>query len=91
MNVSLYRAAKLYACAVTRRELDLIAETRAALADGSARRRRQAARVRQTEVAAALGVAQSSVSQWESGARAPDTVHALAYGRILRRITLRAA
>jgi DNA-binding transcriptional regulator YiaG len=68
---------------VNRRDLALIASTRAALADGSARERRIAARVQAAEVAAALGVARSTVSQWEAGRRVPGSVHALAYGRLL--------
>ena len=68
---------------MTRRDLALIVATRAALADGSARRRRAAAGVRQVEFAALLGVAQATVSQWEGGKRVPDARRALAYGRAL--------
>lgn len=66
-------------------------ETRAALADGSARTRRQAARVRQVELAGLLGVAQSTLSQWETGRRVPDAARALAYGRALAALGRRAA
>ncbi len=68
---------------MTRRELALIAETRAALAAGSAREARVAAGVRVAEIAAVLGVTPQAVSQWESGRRVPGTVHALAYARAL--------
>jgi transcriptional regulator with XRE-family HTH domain len=76
---------------VTRRDLALITETRAALADGSARSRRTLAGIRQVELAALLGVAQSTVSQWESGKRVPDAGDALAYGRALAALGRRAA
>jgi transcriptional regulator with XRE-family HTH domain len=68
---------------VTRRDLELIAATRAALKDQSARARRVAAGVRQVEMAAVCGVSPSTVSQWESGVRSPAAGHALAYGRAL--------
>lgn len=68
---------------MNRRELAIIAETRAALADGTARARREAAGIRQAEFAKVLGVAPSAVSQWESGKRTPGTAHALAYGKAL--------
>jgi hypothetical protein len=82
---------------VTRRELALIAETRAALADGSARRRREAAGVRLVEMAAVCGVASSTVSQWErlgrdgKPLRVPDARRALAYGRELAALERQAA
>lgn len=66
---------------MTRRELALIAETRAALASGSARQARLAAGVRVREMAAVLGVTPQAVSQWETGHRVPDAAHALAYGK----------
>ena len=68
---------------MTSRDLALIAETLAALADGSAKRRRIASGVRQVEMAAALHVVQSTVSQWETGKRVPDATCALAYGKAL--------
>jgi DNA-binding transcriptional regulator YiaG len=76
---------------VTRRDLALILETRAALADGSARAQRQQARIRQTEMAAVLKVAQSTVSQWEAGKRVPAAGDALAYGKALASLAKRAA
>jgi DNA-binding XRE family transcriptional regulator len=68
---------------VTRRDLALIAETRAALSGGSARLARLAASIRVTEIAAAIGVTPQAVSQWESGRRMPGAVHALSYGKAL--------
>ena len=65
------------------RDLALITEMRRALADGTAKRRRIASGIRQVEMAAVLHVVQSTVSQWETGKRTPDTTCALAYGRAL--------
>jgi DNA-binding transcriptional regulator YiaG len=76
---------------VNRRDLALIQSTRAALADGSAKRRRAQASVRQVELAALLKVAQSTVSQWENGVRVPAADDALAYGRALAALTRKAA
>jgi len=73
------------------RDLALITETRRALADGSAKRRRIASGIRQVEMAAVLGVAQSTVSQYEAGRRVPDAVRALAYVRALAAAERRAA
>lgn len=68
---------------MTRRDLTLIAQTRAQLADGSARLRRERAGIRVGEMAAVLEVSPQAVSQWESARRVPDSVHALGYGRAL--------
>jgi DNA-binding transcriptional regulator YiaG len=68
---------------MTRRDLVLIAEIRAHLADGSARGQREASGIRVGEMAAVLGVTSQAVSMWESGRRVPDSVHALAYARAL--------
>lgn len=76
---------------MTRRELTLIAETRAALADGSARARREAAMVSLTEFAAALGMSPAMVSLCERNKRTPGTKLALAYGRELAALERRAA
>jgi transcriptional regulator with XRE-family HTH domain len=83
---------------VNRRELALIAETRAALADGTARYRRVAARITVSEIAAACGASRAAVSMWErqdpetgKPVRVPGTVHALAYGRALAAAERRAA
>jgi DNA-binding XRE family transcriptional regulator len=72
-------------------DLALIAQTRTDLASGRARAAREAAGVRQSEVAAAIGVSRPAVSQWESGKSAPGTAHALAYGRLFRDLARRAA
>lgn len=80
-----------YAGSVRRVDLALIAQTRADLASGAAREARTAAGIRQSEMAAAIGVARSTVSQWESGLRAPDGDHALAYGRLIRDLAKLAA
>jgi DNA-binding transcriptional regulator YiaG len=73
------------------RDLALIAETRRALADGSAKRRRIASGIRQVEMAVVLHVVQSTVSQWETGRRVPDATCALAYGKALAAAERRAA
>lgn len=72
-----------YFCPVNKRDLSTISETRIALADGSARQRRTAAKIRLREIAAAIGVSPSTVSQWETGKREPGAEHALAYARNL--------
>lgn len=72
-------------------DLALIAATRAQLADGSARLARIAAGIRQREMASALGVGASTVSQWESGKRVPSAGHALEYGRLLKQLGKKAA
>jgi transcriptional regulator with XRE-family HTH domain len=76
---------------VTKQELDLIVATRRALADGSAKQRRQAARLSQTEMAARCEVGQPAVSGWENNHRTPRTHHALAYGRALAAAERKAA
>lgn len=68
---------------MTKRDLALLSETREALADGTAKKRRRDARISQGEIAAACGVAQPTVSGWENNHRTPKTYHALAYGRAL--------
>ena len=76
---------------MNKRDLALIADIRAELADGRARTARLAANVRLGEMASALGVTSAAVSQWESGTRSPSGVHALEYGRLLRQLAKRAA
>ena len=68
---------------LSRRDLSLIASTRARLADGSARRARIASGVKVTEVASALDVTPQAVSQWESGRRTPNAANALGYAKAL--------
>lgn len=76
---------------MTKRDLALIAETRAALADGSARARREAARIRLVEMAAACDVSPAAVSMWERALREPGAEGALAYGRALAAAERKAA
>lgn len=83
---------------LTRRDLALLAETRAALEDGSARARRVAARVSVAEMAAVCGASAAAVSMIErvdpvSGRplRVPGTGLALAYGRALAEVERQAA
>lgn len=72
-------------------DLALIAEIRRQLADGSAKRARIAAKIRQCEIAKAIGVSASTVSQWEAGLRVPSAEHALEYGRLLKQLGKKAA
>lgn len=72
-------------------DLALIAQTRADLRAGRAREARAAAGVRQSEVAEALSVTRTAVSHWEAGRSAPDSGHALAYGKLLRDLAKLAA
>jgi DNA-binding XRE family transcriptional regulator len=72
-------------------DLALIAQTRADLASGRAREARRAAGLHQQEIAGALGVSRQAVTGWEAGKRVPSSVHALAYGRLLRQLARRAA
>ncbi len=44
---------------------------------------RQAAAISQTAAAAALGVSQPALSQWEAGRCAPTFAHAIAYAGLL--------
>ncbi|MGH8921885.1 MAG: hypothetical protein ACRD0H_26680 [Actinomycetes bacterium] len=82
---------------MNRRDLALIAETRAALADGSARERRVLARISVSEMAAACGASSAAVSMWErrdadgKPLRRPGTAGALAYGRALQAAERKAA
>lgn len=72
-------------------DLTAIARVRASLADGSARRGREASGISAPEVAAALGVSRQSVSAWESGRSVPSAGHALAYARLLASLMPRAS
>lgn len=72
-------------------DLAVIARTRAALADGSARRKREALGVTGPEIAGVAGVSRQSLSAWESGRAVPSARHALAYARALGAVTARAA
>lgn len=72
-------------------ELQLIARTRADLASGKAAGDRDAAGVSRAEIAAAVGVTPQAVGYWERGQIAPNAGHALAYGRLLARLSQKAA
>lgn len=72
-------------------DVALIAQTRAELASGAARAARDAAKITQDEMASALGASRSAVGHWETGKRVPSSVHALAYGRLLRQLARKAA
>ena len=77
--------------ALTPEELAIISETRRALKNGRARRRREAKCIRLGEFAAAGGWAESTVSQWERGIREPGAQDALAYARQLAALERKAA
>ena len=68
----------------------MIADVRKSLADGSAKRRREATGVSQGQFARAMGVGQSAVSMIESGRRTPTDDHVLAYGKALAAAEARA-
>ncbi len=76
---------------MTKRELTLIQATRAALADGSAKRQREESGIRQAELASLLRKAPSTLSQWENGLRVQAADDALAYGRVLATLARKAA
>ena len=75
---------------VVNRRDRLIADVRGSLADGSAVKRRRAVHMSQLRIAVVIGVGQSAVSMWESGARVPSDDHALAYGKALTAAEARA-
>ncbi|MFI0406489.1 helix-turn-helix transcriptional regulator [Actinomadura sp. 3N508] len=66
------------------KDLKKLKAVRAAAADGQARKTRVDAGVTQGEVAEAVGVAQSTVAQWERGARRPRGLVALRYAAVLK-------
>ena len=80
-----------YAYRMRAADLALIARTRGDLATGRARQLRVDAGVSLAEVAAVLKVSRQAAGQWETGRTRPSAVHALAYGRLLARLTDRAA
>jgi len=67
-------------------DLHRLQAARRAGASGSARRIRQAAGLSQAEVAAVLGVAQTTVASWETGRRVPRGPAAVRYGRLLEEL-----
>lgn len=60
-----------------------IARVRRMFASGEARRRREAAGLRQAETGSTAGVTAATVSRWESGQRVPGSEHALTYASLL--------
>lgn len=65
--------------------IDLVA-AREAAASGNGRSAREVSGISQTELAAMIGVAPSTVSRWESSERAPSGSSALRWIRALRAI-----
>lgn len=72
--------------AMTKAELTLLIEARAAVKSGRAARVRELAGLSQADVAQLVGVTPAAISRWESGERRPTGDPAVAYGRALRRI-----
>jgi DNA-binding transcriptional regulator YiaG len=71
---------------ITSRSVQHLAEARALLASGEARRIREAARLSLTDVAGAVGADYSSVGRWERGERVPRGPAAIKYARLLTRL-----
>jgi DNA-binding transcriptional regulator YiaG len=63
-----------------------LAEVRAAVSSGEARRLREAADLSISEIARACGVDQSTVWRWERGARKPRGEAALKYGELINEL-----
>lgn len=61
-----------------------LAEARRLARSGEARAIREKAGVSQAEVAAALGVHETTVARWEKGVRSPRGPVAQRYGRLIR-------
>lgn len=66
------------------KDLKKLQYVRAAAADGQARQTRIDAGLTQGEIAKAVGVAQSTVAQWENGARRPRGASGLRYAVVLK-------
>lgn len=67
-------------------DLLLLATARRQLEDGTARRIREAARLRRSEVAAAANVSVPALQRWETGAQSPRGEPALRYARVLAQL-----
>ncbi|MFI2367262.1 helix-turn-helix domain-containing protein [Streptomyces sp. NPDC018833] len=65
-----------------------LAQVRAAVANGEAKRLREAAQLSIGEVAEACGVDQSTVWRWERGTRKPHGEKALRYGDLINSLRL---
>lgn len=71
---------------MTEHDVLLLSQVRAAASSGRARQARKTAGITQAELAAALGVSQTTVALWETGRRRPRGEAALKYARVLRRL-----
>jgi DNA-binding transcriptional regulator YiaG len=67
-------------------EVLALAQLRADLVSGRARAIRERARLTQPELARAVGVSQSAVTQWEAGRRVPRGEAAARYARFLHEL-----
>ena len=67
----------------------LLSWLRCALADGTAREIRDAARITQAEIAMECGVTDQAVALWEAGKRTPRGEPALRYARLLDQLRQR--
>jgi DNA-binding transcriptional regulator YiaG len=69
---------------MTRDQLLLLVEARAAASDGTGSEIRRQAGLSQSQLAQAIGVRPSAVCRWENQVRKPSGDAALRYGRVLR-------
>lgn len=67
--------------------VDELAEVRRLASTGEARRIREAAHIRATEIARQIGADPSAVSRWESGERMPTGLAAIRYLEVLRSLS----
>jgi len=63
-----------------------LAQVREMVRSGRARTIRERAALSQAEIAAELGVHETTVSHWELGVRSPSSALASRYGRLLRKL-----
>jgi DNA-binding transcriptional regulator YiaG len=70
----------------TARTVKRLAEARALVASGEARRIREAARLSLVNVAGAVGADPSAIGRWERGERTPRGPAALKYAQLLTRL-----
>jgi DNA-binding transcriptional regulator YiaG len=64
-------------------DLTAVAEARRLASTGEAKRVRQAARLKLTEVAASLDKAPATLSRWENGVRVPNAEDAVRWLKLL--------
>jgi transcriptional regulator with XRE-family HTH domain len=67
-------------------DLDLLIWLRQSLHNGRAREIREAARLRQAEIADVVGVSPDAIGLWERGLRSPGQPWAVRYARLLERL-----